>query len=507
MLFEVDYKRGIYAGLKNSATAFPDRIALICGAQRFSYRELINRVDHVASTLGKEYSKVDRIALHLNNCSDAVVVALAVAQLGKILIPLNPALRKPQLLTQIEATQAQLVITTQAGVKFWHKLTTSLPCLCSEELLGEQVATIQEIQQDISRPYLVTSSSGSTGKPKPIVLSQRSKLQRSKQAADCYSITNNDVILCASPFYHSLGQRLVFLPLLHGATLVLLEHFSANAWLTSVRQHKVTFTIAVASHLQALERDLIKRDSDLNSLRCLVSSSTAINKTLKHSLMENLGCEFHEMYGATEIATATNLTPLQAHHKPDSVGSPLPGVKILILNDKHQSLMANHTGEIAVETPLQFNGYLNEDQLTSQSYHEGYFLTGDLGYLDEHGYLYFVSRKKDIIITGGINVVPSDIEKEINAFPGIKECCVIATMHEYLGEAVLAVCVAENDTVPDSGYLQGLRLSLNETLAGFQQPRYFVFVDAVPLTSSGKPDKEILRKTYCHYSDAGEAHG
>lgn len=489
---------GIYTAIVKAGAQSPQKTAVVFNERKLAYAELLELVDRAVAALQVLAPGCRRIAVNAHNSPELLAMALAISKLGLTMVPLNPALRKAQLQKQIQATCCDVLVSYKASVELWREALPNIKVLAVEECFADQAVKPEysESEPDINAAYLITLSSGSTGDPKPIVLSQQSKLLRSRQAQQCYRIQAEDVILCASPFYHSLGQRLCFLPLLHGATLVLLEHFSVDAWLKAVETHKVSFTIAVSSHLQALQAALIDAGPGLRSLRCLVSSSALLTAELKEKLFAKLGCEFHEMYGATEVATATNLSPEDARFRPGSVGRILPEVDLHILDDAGKQVASNTVGEIACKSSLVFNGYDAKPRETRAAFKGEYFLTGDLGYLDKDGFLYFVSRKKDLIITGGVNVVPKDIEAELLKLPQIVDCCVIGVEDDYFGEAICAVCVTSERQVNTEALQKQLRLDLNKVLAGFQQPRYYEFLPAIPLTGSGKPDKQALRERF-----------
>ena len=475
----------------------PDKTAIVCSDAKLSYAQLRECVAAMVGVFRQQGLEKRRIALHYKNSIELVVAALAAARLEVTLIPINVALRPAQLAKQLEVVCADAVVTSASGARIVQRIASAVHSIVMpslDDMLNvdclDDLAALGEVST--AHDFIITLSSGSTGNPKPIVLSQQVKIDRAAQAAQSYDVTSEDVILCASPFYHSLGQRLCFVPLLYGATLVLLEHFTVDAWLDGVRDQGVSFTIAVSSHLQALRQSLFDETEGLQSLRCLVTSSAAMDYGLKLQLMQRLGCEFHEMYGATEVATATNLFPSCPQEKSESVGKPLPSISIRILGDDKASLEVGEVGEIACRSPLVFSGYDQRTELTEASFHDGYFLTGDLGYLDAQGYLYFVSRKKDIIISGGVNIVPGDIESALLTHDGLADCCVIATRDDYLGEVVLAVCVLLDDAVTEID----LKLHVNKHLAGYQHPKHYVFLDEIPLTPSGKPDKQKLRADY-----------
>lgn len=493
-------EKGLYRRIADVAAKLPDATAIHCNGYSCSYRELMDKTRSFAWGLARTELSGKRIAIHYRNSIELVALVLSAARLGCVLVPLNLALRPKQLMAQLKATDVDVVISSDSGVRVLQRLELDIGLVSIHELETanaelDSLVHDEEKNVDLNADFIITLSSGSTGQPKPILLSQRNKISRADQAAECYRITSRDVVICASPFHHSLGQRLCFLPLLRGAALVLMEHFEASDWLSLVEELKVTFTIAVSSHLQALQSGLLDGGRELSSLRCLVSSSAQIDEPLKKALAERLGCDFHEMYGATEVATLTDLSLASCPAgKALSVGKPFEDVKIRILDEEFNSLESGDVGEIACKTPRAFIGYYNLPEATKVAFSDEYFLTGDLGYLDSDGYLYFVSRKKDVIISGGINVFPGDIESVLTQHDSVEASMVIATRDDYLGEVVTAICATSE---PITRELETkLKLYVNQRLAGFQNPRYYVFLSSIPLTPSGKPDKVLLRELY-----------
>ena len=490
----------IYSIVRSHAVASPDKIAIIGdGGEVFSYQQLLSAVDHRIQQL-QEVVEPDssRVALCLHEGEQIPVTVLALNYLGVPVIPLNPTLQPLQMVAFLDAVDATVVVLESATAAAFVGLDESIqqvtvedPHFTVQQGGAGSVQGGREYQKD--EAFLITLSSGSTGDPKPIILSEQNKLGRAKQAEQMYQVTAEDRVLCASPFFHSLGQRLTFMPLLKGGTLVLMDRFTPQRWVDLVAAQEVTFTICVSSHLYALREQLVSQGERLHSLRALVSSSAAIDKELKEYLFEQVGCAFYEIYGATEVAIVTNLEPKDVEHKSASVGKACEGVEVMILNDQHQPLPTGEVGEIACRSPLMFSGYLNQPELTEVTRHQGYFLTGDLGYQDEDTFLYFVSRKKDVIISGGSNIYPMDIEAVVLESASIAECAVVGINDSYLGEVVIAVCVWRQGEEQDEWQL---RQWVNSQLSPFQRPLKYFFVEQLPLTSTGKINKRALREEH-----------
>ena len=488
----------IYKEVELFAHTQPNKIAYISDDVVLSYSQLHSHVDSMSDKLVSVVSpSSSTVAIVFDESEISVILILALNKLGVTIVPLNPAYQSSQISLLIKSAMADVILVSS---KYSTKLDQADVSTCSI-LIVDNIKTNQSSGCNIqnhdyadNKPFLITLSSGSTGEPKPIIFTEKNKIDRSKQAVDLYGISQQDKILCASPFFHSLGQRLTFLPLIHGATLVHLSRFNVDSWVKMVERHGVTCTISVSSHLQELSDVLITQPERFSSLRCLVSSSAAISNETKTRLFEALGCDFHEMYGASEVATATSLNKYQASEKPNSVGLPCIGVKIRIYSEQLKSLKCGEVGEIGVFSPLASPGYLGKDGLNTVSFCEdGFFLTGDLGYLDEDGFLYFINRKKEMIIAGGINIYPSDIERVLSSDSRVGLCVVIGMADDYLGEVPVAVIVTSENS--DKRQLEiELRKLARQYLASFQLPLKYFFYDAIPLTASGKLDRIAITK-------------
>jgi long-chain acyl-CoA synthetase len=231
----------------------------------------------------------------------------------------------------------------------------------------------------------------------------------------------------------------------------------------------------------------------IDSLRCVVSSSAGMDSSTKKSLLETLHCDFHECYGTSEIAVASNLDPATARIRTETVGRAVESVDIQILDDHDRTLPPGQVGEIVCQTPMLFGGYYKKPKETAEAMWGEYFRTGDLGKLDGEGNLTFVGRKKEIIITGGINVYPADIESVLVGFSGIKEVAAFAIPNSQLGEIVGLAVVEEPGQTVD---LRRMRHHCAVTLADFQQPREFIVVDNLPRNSMGKLMRRTLAENY-----------
>jgi long-chain acyl-CoA synthetase len=363
----------------------------------------------------------------------------------------------------------------------------------------------QEVQPQLGYtddiPYILTMTSGSTGQPKPIALSQNTKLKRARSAIDLYRLDSTDITLIATPLYHSLAQRLLFVSLLAGSKLVILPNYSPQRWQRVVSEQKITFTIAVASQLQNISTELANCQEHLLSLRVLVSSSALLEESVKSRLLSGLNCEFHECYGASEVAIATNIQ-YQRGKSVGSVGRAIAGVDLKIVDESQQSVPCNVIGEICVKSDFVFSGYHGQPDTTRQAFIGNYFKTGDMGYLDSHGKLYFCGRKKEIIVTGGINVFPADVEAVVSDIDGIETAVAFPVADPALGE-VVGVAVVQS---AGKHYSDGqLTMACAQQLCDYQLPRRWFRVDAIPRNELGKIQRYKLGQYFSDNSSPPQA--
>ena len=440
-----------------------------------------------------------RICIFINDAFVNVFTVLGLNSIGAELVTLNPKLKAPQVAAFFDFTDADLAFTDDAGEALLSGSGVPIINIIkkTEEIINQKnkisMKTRKKKQNsayDDDSPFIITLSSGSTGEPKPVIITERNKIDRTAQAVSLYGVSSKDVILNASPFFHSLGQRLTFVPILTGATLVLLEKFSVSRWINAVESHGVTFTIAVSSHLHALA-DILCSGNRLGDLRAIVSSSAGISTEVKKKLFKQKHFFFYEMYGATEVATATNQDGIQAGLAIDSVGKPCEGVEVVIYDKNSERCATGEIGEICVKSKLSSPGYLNSPVKTDASFRNGFFRTGDLGYLDENNFLFLRGRQTDLIISGGLNIFPQDVEGIIATHPSVIEVEVTGKPDNYLGEitvAVIATKISPGRIEPE------LRSLLRSKLASYQQPGLYIFVDQLPYQANGKRDKQAIKR-------------
>ena len=487
-----------------------NKLAIWCDGEEMSYKEFGAFVSQYANYLKvRGVKRGEIIGIPMTNSIESVALIMACACIGAGVAPINPTISMEQVDIAFQSGKVRHLIARKAFFKAFLKKeneainrTYLTGCkLCLDSKL-DGIDSMEDVRaQSSERPTLdgidgsetliLTMTSGSTGTPKPIDLTQNNKLQRALAHIKLYGITENDRILTATPLYHSLAERLVILPLLIGATAILLPRFTPKIWMECVEQQKVTFTIAVSAQLSQIAQLLSSPYApDLSSLRSVVSSSSLLEPHVRNELIAKLHCDFNEMYGTSECSTVTSINFREAENYQKSVGKAIPEASIKILKEDGQQAAPNEVGEIACKTTLLYNGYYGMPNKTEAAMtNDGYFKTGDLGKLDKDGYLTFVGRKKEIIITGGINVYPQDVERVVVTVPEVEECAAFSYLDERLGEVVALAMVPAEGAVIDK---RSVQITCARKLADFQQPHKLFILNELPQNSMGKLTRNKL---------------
>ena len=485
--------------LYRNAEMMPNKTAVWCDGETITYGEMATLVSRYSNMLlknGVVYG--DHIAIPMNNSIESIALLFSAADIGVCLVPLNPTLPFEAIKAAMKSGDmmhliARKVFFTECEKHGGVKVDGISVCLDGEYLNTVPFAEIRNMPanrpacEDITgnESLILTMTSGSTGKPKPIDISQKNIYDRAMAHIRVYNITKEDRILAATPLYHSLAERLVILPLILGATSILLPRFTPILWFNCAKEQKPTFTIAVSAQLSQILELLKQPDApSIDSFRCIVSSSALLKESVKLELIKKLNCEFHEMYGTSETSTITDICFCEVMDKQKSVGIPFDEAKIRVWDeDDARECVQGEIGEILCLSSLTCKGYYKQDALMEASKYDGYFRTGDLGYMDKDGYLYFAGRKKELIITGAVNVYPHDIDEVVGKLPEIEECAAFPYPDDKLGEVVaLAVILKENTEIK----LRTIRTYCAKNLADFQQPHKIFVVDSLPKNALGK---------------------
>ena len=489
--------------LERDAALYPQRTAVaVEGGPSVTFAYLRDRVRRLAT--GLEAASVvpgDRVALMADNGLVYFDVYLAVAYLGAAAVPLNTQLTDPELSFILSNAEPTLTLAASGYAERLEAIGSTGPVIDTEgddyaELLAcEPFADLGRSTED--NVALIIYTSGTTGRPKGVCLTQRGLAFNGLTMALVQRFRPDDVFLSTTPLYHAATGTRVSSMLADGQTHVVLRSFSPESFFAAVAEHRVSISILVPAQLRRILDHPGFDKADLSSLRLIVYGAAPTAGPLIRQAYERFGCGLYQGYGISECVTnLTGLLPedhdMAMAGRPellDSCGRVVPGVRIE-LHDENGALVApGEVGEIWVKSEKVMAGYWRDPTQTAEALVDGWLRTGDLGRMDADGYLYIVGRAKDMLISGGVNVYPSEIEAVLYDHPAIAEVAVVGRPDPDWGERPVAfVELRPGET------LDGLQDWCRDRLAKIKVPEEFIAVDTFPRTVTGKIRKVELRE-------------
>jgi len=480
--------------LQKNSKLYPKKVAIHINQKNYTYKKLYELTKLCIKNLYKKKLKDKTLLLIEDNSIQHICSIFASAYLNNRIIPFGKYFSLKQIIginkvlkiDAILADEKKCVLIKKSKLKIKNYVITNPSSYKKKSNLFTKNLKnkFPKVNSNTKQDFIITFSSGSTSYPKPIVFSQSTKFERYRLFKNLYKVKRNDVIIVTCPFDHSLGMRMYLLPILTGCTCVIMDTFEKKKYCSLIDKHKITFSTLVSNQLYEILKDK-KCFSYLNKLRVLISASAKLHGDDKKRILKNK-INLNEMYGTTEIGTVTNLNLHKESKYFDSVGKSYDKkIDIKILN-KDKFSDSNKIGEIICKTPAIFKKYINIDN--KKNFFKGYFKTGDLGYLNKKNYLYFVSRKKNIIRRNGITIYPEDIEKSICNNKKIIECAVISKNLKYSEEIYLFVRVKNNLNI---NYVKSICL---KELTPYQLPNKIKIIKKFPKTNLGKIQKFKLKE-------------
>ncbi|MGB7317043.1 MAG: malonyl-CoA synthase [Planktotalea sp.] len=444
----------------------------------------------------------DRLALQAAKSPEALAVYAACVQKGVIFLPLNTAYTAHELAYFIENSEAKLVVCDPAKeadiAKITARTNARLMTLAADgsgtlmQAAAKQPETTQTVARSADDLAAFLYTSGTTGRSKGAMLTQDNLLSNSEVLKDYWGFTESDVLLHALPIFHTHGLFVASnVMLLAGGAMVFMPAFDPDTILAHMP--RATSMMGVPTfYTRLLDHDGFTREAAAH-MRLFISGSAPMLAETHEQFEALTGQRILERYGMTETNMNTS-NPLIGTRKAGTVGFPLPGVELKVCDPVTGAELAQgEIGVLEVRGRNVFKGYWQMPEKTREELREdGFFITGDLGLLDEDGYVQIVGRGKDLIISGGYNIYPKELELVIDAQPGVKESAVIGVPHPDFGESPVAVVVSDGDG-PDMAQIMA---ACNVELARFKHPRRIIVIDALPRNTMGKVQKNALREDY-----------
>ncbi|MGH7476500.1 MAG: class I adenylate-forming enzyme family protein [Longimicrobiales bacterium] len=505
--------RSVAQLLEVQAAEHPERAFLVFRDRKLTYAQVDARASALAAALHElGIERGDRIAIALPNWPEFVITLFAAAKLGATIVPLNPRYTMPELQYMLRHSEAAVVVSAEVlnGVDYlalFEGLLTSLPELQYlitvgnadlwyddriyqfEDLIssGESralPATELDAETDV---FAILYTSGTMGKPKGVALTHSNLIATASATVDAIRLVADDIVFGVATVFHVFGLGPGILGTLSaGASLVLQEQFDPGEALKLIERHRVTVHYGVPTVFVTELREAQQRPPDLSSLRTGIVAGAPVSDETVRRIRAELCPNVQVAYSLTETASTVSVTsPLDGEDKQIfTVGRPLPGTEVRVLDLDGTVLPEESLGELAVRGPGVMKGYYRQPGETAQAFDpDGYFLTGDLGIVDEEGYVHIVGRRKELIIRGGFNVYPREVEDRLQAHPAVLDVAVVGLPHEMLGELVCACVVAVEGAIVTG---EEIKEWCRTALADYKVPDLVRFLDSFPLTGSGK---------------------
>ncbi len=507
--------------IHHAALKHPDREAVVYACHttventRWTYQQLDNKAEKLARTLLSEgYLPGEKIAIWAPNNPEWILLEYALAKAGLIIVALNPLYKKAELKYSLQASDVSAIF--HADQVSGYSLRSMIDAIKDEVVSLRGIYSLdQDIPQlllkntsDVTLPrvdpdscLMIQYTSGTTGNPKAAQLSHRGVATTARNSYLAWSFKENDRICHGFPLFHvggsgnsTPGSALI------GATTLPLYVFKAELTLDILEQEQCTGFIGVPSMLTAMMEHHSFQQRDFSSLKYIVIGGACVSSQLIKQCEQAFGVDIINGYGQTETSgvSASTVCDDSAAVKSSTSGKPLPGVSFKIINSKGEILPCNQTGELCYRGPGTMLGYRNHPQPANVFDNEGWLYSGDLASMTESGYIRIVGRAKEMIIRGGENLSPSEIENFLNLHPDIAEAAVLGLPDPKYGEEVCAVLLPNHSNHASA---ESIRTWCQENLSRWKVPRYITFLDQFPKTASGKVQKYRLKEDMLKHFD------
>jgi long-chain acyl-CoA synthetase len=477
-----------------------DRPALRLDADALTYAELDDASARMASLLSRRGLRPgDRVGIVLPNVPYFAVAYYGVLRAGGVVVPMNVLLKQREVAFHLGDSEAGLVIAMHGVADAAQSAAAEVgaECLVVEPVAFDRVLSGAEPANAVAEragddTAVILYTSGTTGKPKGAELTHANLRRNVEAVLHLFSIEADETILGALPLFHSFGQTCTLnAAIAAGAALALIPRFDAGTALALIDERRVALFAGVPTMYAALLHHRDRRRFDVSCLRLCVSGGAALPVELLRGFEEAFGCTILEGYGLSETSPVACFNDPDRKRKPGSIGTPIAGVELRAVDDTRTEVAQGDVGEIAIRGHNVMKGYWRRPEATAEAIDaDGWFYTGDMGRVDEDGCWFIVDRKKELIIRGGYNVYPREIEEVLYEHPAVLEAAVVGVPHAELGEEVGAAVALRGGAAVGE---RELRDYVKSQVAAYKYPRHLWFVDELPKGPTGKILKREIR--------------
>ncbi|WLB56915.1 class I adenylate-forming enzyme family protein [Bradyrhizobium sp. 521_C7_N1_3] len=499
---------------RNAAFA-PDKTAIAFEGERLSYAALAARIERTATALKQELGvgRGDRVAILSLNRPDYLVLLYACARLGAMLVPLNWRLAVAEQRFILTDAGAKVLVLEQAFAGVLPELAPGTAVIgldftpsrgvTFEDLLARSEGSGRNPHTDLSCPLLIVYTSGTTGRPKGAVLRQEALFWNGVMSQHMHNMTSDDHVLTVLPFFHVGGLNIQTTPALQlGATVTIHARFTPDTALAAIERERPTLTVMVPAILQAVSEHPAWTTTDLSSLKAVSTGSTIVPPHLIDRFVAR-DVPVLQVYGSTETCPIAVYTRLGGDlSRAGSTGLAGLCCEAKVIDQAGNEVPAGTPGEIAVHGPTVFFEYWGNADATRDALHDGWYRTGDIALRDAEGYFWVRDRKKNVIISGGENVYPAEVERVLLEHPDVSECAVIGRPDPRWDEVPIAYVIGRSGCRLEA---EELRAHLQTQLARYKVPRDIVFVNDLPRTALGKVQHFLLKQLDAQSRAQGEA--